>query len=57
MLYYYYSKNDSCREKIDKIECDSYEEALSYFSQKKNLPEDKFKELFCLGAVYMIKTN
>lgn len=55
MLYYYYSKKDSSRERIDKIECNSYEEALSYFSQKKNLPENKFKELFELGAVYTIK--
>ena len=57
MLYYYYSKSDSHRESIDKHECDSYEEALSYFSQKKNLNEGQFKELFTIGAVYKIKVG
>lgn len=57
MLYYYYSKSDQSKEKIDKIECNSFKEALSYFSQKKDLPEDKFRELFYLGAIYTIKID
>jgi hypothetical protein len=57
MLYYYYSKRDSHCERIDKHECGSYGEALSYFSQKKNLNEEQFKELFVIETIYTIKVE
>lgn len=55
MTYYYYSKKDTTREKIDKCECEDVFEAIKYFSQKKNLSEDKFKELFEVRTTYIIK--
>lgn len=46
MTYYFYSKTDSEKEKIDKVNCDSIEEALEYFALKKHLSIEKFKKLF-----------
>jgi len=46
MIYYFFSKTDSKKEPISKIECNDYEEALSLFSKIKRLPKKIFLELY-----------
>jgi hypothetical protein len=46
MIYYFFSKTDSKKEPISKIECNNYEEALSLFSKIKRLPKKIFLELY-----------
>jgi hypothetical protein len=46
MIYYFYSKSDNKKEPISKIECDSYEEALSLFSKIKRLSKKLFLEIY-----------
>ena len=44
--YFYYSKNDSKKEPIDKVIAMSYEDALQYFSERKQMDEYTFLNLF-----------
>jgi hypothetical protein len=46
MIYYFFSKTDSKKEPISKIECNNHEEALSLFSKMKRLPKKIFLELY-----------
>ena len=46
--YYYYSKNDSHQEPIDKIIALSYHDALQYFSERKKMDEYTFLNLYTL---------
>jgi hypothetical protein len=46
MIYYFFSKTDSKKEPISKIECNDYGEALSLFSKIKRLPKKIFLELY-----------
>lgn len=44
--YFYYSKNDSKKEPIDKIIALSYQDALQYFSDRKQMDEYTFLNLY-----------
>jgi hypothetical protein len=44
--YFYYSKNDSKKEAIDKIIAISYEDALQFFIERKQMDEYTFLNLF-----------
>ena len=46
MIYYFYSKIDSSKEPVVKTKCESYEEALEYFSENKKLPKHVFLSLY-----------
>ena len=43
--YYYYSKGDLKKEPIDKIIALSYQDALQYFSDRKQMDEYTFLNL------------
>ncbi len=47
--YYFYSKLDLKKEIIDQIQAKDLETAVAYFIQRKNLPKDKFFELYGIG--------
>ena len=49
LKYYFYSKSDSTKEIIDQIQAKDLETAVAYFTQRKNLPKDKFFELYGVG--------
>lgn len=44
--YFYYSKTDSKKEPIDKIIALSYQDALQYFSERKQMDEYTFLNLY-----------
>lgn len=44
--YYYYSKFDLKKEPLDKILAFSYESALEYFAERKQLREEVFLNLY-----------
>jgi len=44
--YFYHSKNDSKKESIDKVIAMSHEDALQYFSERKQMDEFTFLNLF-----------
>ena len=44
--YFYYSKNDSKKEPIDKVIAMSHEDALQYFAERKQMDEYTFLTLF-----------
>lgn len=44
--YFYYSKNDSKKEAIDKVVAPSLLSALSYFADRKQMDEFDFMELY-----------
>ena len=44
--YFYYSKTDLKKEPIDKVIAMSYESALQYFSERKQMDEHTFLNLF-----------
>lgn len=46
MKYCFYSKNDSKKEPIDKIEAENSKKALTYFSKLKNLPQKLFLQIY-----------
>ena len=46
MVYYFYSKTDSTKEPVSKAKCESYEDALEYFSEKKKLSKKAFLNLY-----------
>ena len=46
MMYYFYSRNDSKKESIGKVEANSFKEALNYFSGVKKLPSTQFSKLY-----------
>lgn len=47
-LYFYYAKNDSKKEAIDKISVNNKEEALQYFSGRKRISEEIFLKLYTI---------
>jgi hypothetical protein len=49
LTYYFYSKFDSTKEIIDQIQAKDLETAVAYFTQRKNLPKDKFFGLYGVG--------
>lgn len=49
LTYYFYSKFDPTKEIIDQIQSRDLETAVAYFIQRKNLPKDKFFELYGIG--------
>lgn len=49
LTYYFYSKTDPKKEVLDKIKAKDLETAIAYFTQRKNLPQDKFFELYGVG--------
>lgn len=48
--YFYYSKNDSTKEAIDKVVAPSLLSALSYFAERKQMDEFNFIELYTIEA-------
>jgi len=44
--YFYYSKFDLNKEPLDKILAFSYESALEYFSERKQLKKEIFLDLY-----------
>jgi len=46
MIYYFYSKTDSSKEPVAKTKCQSYEDALDYFSKIKKLSKQVFNKLY-----------
>lgn len=44
--YFYYSKFDASKEPLDKILAFSYESALEYFSERKQLKKEVFLDLY-----------
>jgi|688.fasta_scaffold539266_2 hypothetical protein len=46
--YFYHSKEDSKQEPIDKIIALSYQDALQYFAEKKQMDEYTFLNLYTL---------
>jgi hypothetical protein len=49
--YYFYSKADSTYEPIDRIEEEDIVEAIKHFAFKKQLPMDKFMNLYGVGKL------
>mgnify|MGYP003343395080 FL=1 len=48
--YYYYSKNDSKKEAIDKIFCTTIEVAIEHFSERKNMNQADFLSLYIVES-------
>lgn len=48
--YYYYSINDSKKEPIDKVAAMDEEGALFYFTERKQMNEFTFKQLYKIEA-------
>jgi len=46
MIYYFYSKTDSFKEPVLRAKCQSYEDALNYFSKIKKLSKQEFIKLY-----------
>lgn len=44
--YYFYYKNDSKKESIDKVLTLDEENALTYFAGRKKMDEETFKQLY-----------
>lgn len=44
--YYFYYKNDSKKESIDKVLTLNEENALTYFASRKKMDEETFKQLY-----------
>lgn len=44
--YFYYSKKDSSKEPIDRIVAESYEVALEFFSERKQMNQYIFLEIY-----------
>jgi hypothetical protein len=44
--YFYYHKNDSKKEAIDKVVALNEQDALHYFAERKQMDEFKFIELY-----------
>ena len=51
MQYYFFSINDSKKEKLGIVQADSIEGAYMVASRVKNLPLDEFKKLFKVEEV------
>ena len=51
MQYYFFSINDSKKEKLGVVQANSTEEAYMIASRVKNLPLDEFKKLFKVEQV------
>ena len=45
-MYYFYSRNDSKKESIGKVEANSFKEALKYISEIKKLSRTQFLKLY-----------
>jgi hypothetical protein len=46
--YFYYSKNDSSQESIDKVLAYDYDGALEYFSERKKISKITFLQLYTI---------
>ena len=46
MIYYFYSKTDLFKEPVLRAKCQSYEDALDYFSKIKKLSKQEFIKLY-----------
>jgi len=44
--YYFYSKNDTKKEAIDKVVALNYEDALEYFTNRKQIDVSLFMSLY-----------
>ena len=44
--YYFFSKADETKEPISRKKAESLVEAMEYFAKTKNLPLDKFLQLY-----------
>ena len=44
--YFYYSKNDSKKEALDKVKTLSENDAILYFAGRKKMEEEVFKNLY-----------
>ena len=49
LTYYFYSKQDSNKEIIDKIQAKDLETAVNYFTNRKNLTKDQFFDIYGVG--------
>jgi hypothetical protein len=50
-VYVYYNRYDQSKEIIKKINADSMEDAIKYFSTIKNLSPKKFSQLFIVEQI------
>jgi hypothetical protein len=46
--YFYYSKNDLNKEPIDRVMAMNEKDAIIYFTDRKKLNEDAFKQLYTI---------
>jgi len=44
--YFYYSKNDNKKEVMDKVKTASENDAVVYFTSRKKMEEEVFKNLY-----------
>jgi len=44
--YYFYYKNDSKKEPIDKVIAQDEKNALVYFTERKKMNEETFKQIY-----------
>jgi hypothetical protein len=44
--YFYYSKNDSKKEVMDKVKTSSKNDAVTYFAGRKKMEEEVFNNLY-----------
>ena len=47
-MYYFYSKTDKTKEPIDKINTLDEEEALEYFTKRKNIDKYTFLKIYTI---------
>ncbi len=55
--YFYYAKNDPNHEVIDKILTFNFENALDYFSNRKQLEKDEFINLYEIAIQHETKSK
>lgn len=55
--YFYYSKNDSKKEVMDKVKTASKEDAIIYFTGRKKMEEEVFKNLYNIDVYEETKSK
>jgi hypothetical protein len=55
--YFYYSKNDSTKEAIDKVLSATKEGAIAYFSRRKNIGQADFLILYIVEVYEETKSE
>lgn len=55
--YFYYSKNDFKKESIDRVMAMNEDDAITYFTDRKKLNEDTFKQLYTIETYEETKSK